>query len=299
MAIFKRILTLAILSLQFPAAYAQNSTKIVPDVVYGHKYGLAQTFDVFQPADKANGVGVLFMVSGGWYSKWSPPENLKPLFQPLTDKGYTVFAVRHGSSPKFSIPEAVADVRRSVRYIRLHADSFKVDPNRLGVFGMSAGGHLSLMLGTASDDGQNDAIDPVDRVSDRVQAVVAFVAPTDLRVAVKGAPERLPAYNQFPALDLDMQNAEEYSPLVHVTADDAPTLLLVGTKDELVPIFHSQNIHTAFEKEKVASKLVEFPESGHGFQGEDFPVAMQHLVDWFDTHLASPKPQRDTAESAR
>ena len=82
-------------------------------------------------------------------------------------------------SPKFSIPEAVEDVRRSVRYIRHNAEQFGVDPDRLGVYGYSAGGHLSLMLGTASDEGDEQADEPILKVSDRVRAVVAFVAPTD------------------------------------------------------------------------------------------------------------------------
>ena len=140
---------------------------IAPDVVYGHKLGLAMTCDVFTPTENANGAAVLFMVSGGWYSNWSPPEQTQSLFRPLTDKGFTIFAVRHGSSPKFSIAEAVSDVRRSVRFIRLNAEKFKIDPNRIGVFGMSAGGHLSLMLGTASDEGDPNSKDPVEKAHAR------------------------------------------------------------------------------------------------------------------------------------
>jgi acetyl esterase/lipase len=260
---------------------------ITPDVVYGHKLGLAMTCDVFTPTENANGAAVLFMVSGGWYSNWAPPEQTQHMFQPLTNKGFTVFAVRHGSSPKFSIPEAVADVRRSVRFIRMNAEKFKIDPNRIGVFGMSAGGHLSLMLGTASDEGNPDSKDPVERVSDRVNAVVAYVAPTDLRIMVKDAPDRLPAYERFPALDLDMKDAEADSPLVHVTPDDAPTLLLAGDKDELVPVQHSRNIQLAFEAAKVTSKLTEFKGAGHGFQGEDAKKATEEMVAWFETHLAA------------
>ena len=79
---------------------------ITPDVVYGHKLGLAMTCDVFTPADDANGAAVLFMVSGGWYSNWTPPKQFQHFVKPLTDKGFTVFAVRHGSSPRFSIAEA-------------------------------------------------------------------------------------------------------------------------------------------------------------------------------------------------
>jgi acetyl esterase/lipase len=146
-----------------PPILADETYKITSDVIYGHKAGMALTFDVVQPKE-SNGVGILFMMSGGWVSVWMPPQTLldvKPpnpfqFFHELVDRGYTLFIVRHGSSPQFKVPEAVADVRRSVRYIRLHADDFKVDSHRLGVCGGSAGGHLSLMLGTASDEGDKD-----------------------------------------------------------------------------------------------------------------------------------------------
>ncbi len=284
----KQLLTFLLAILVTVAAHsARAEVTITPDIVYGHKLGLAMTCDVFTPTENANGAAVLFMVSGGWYSNWAPPEQTQHMFTPLTSRGFTVFAVRHGSSPKFSIPEAVADVRRSVRFIRLNSERFKIDPNRIGVYGMSAGGHLSLMLGTASDEGSADAKDPVERVSDRVNAVVAYVAPTDLRIMVKDAPDRLPAYARFPALELDMQSAEAHSPLVHVTADDAPTLLLAGDADDLVPIQHSRNIQSAFEKANVTSRLVEFKGAGHGFQGEDLTKAAEEMVAWFETHLAA------------
>lgn len=245
------------------------------------------TCDVFTPTENVNGAAVLFMVSGGWYSNWSPPEQLQAFTRPLTDKGFTVFAVRHGSSPKFSIAEAVSDVRHSVRFIRSNAEKFRIDPNRIGVYGMSAGGHLSLMLGTASDEGDPNAKDPVDRVSDRVNAVVAYVAPTDLRVMASDAPDRLPAYEKFPALNIDMKTAAVDSPLLHVTADDPPTLLIAGAKDDLVPIAHSRNIQEAFEKSGVKSRLLEFADAGHGFRGEDAKKSTEEMVAWFVTHLGT------------
>ena len=267
---------------------ARAEVKITPDVVYGHKLGLAMTCDVFTPTENPNGAGVLFMVSGGWYSNWIPPEQFQNNVKPLTDKGFTVFAVRHGSSPKFSIAEAVSDVRRSVRFIRMNAEQFKIDPNRIGVYGMSAGGHLSLMLGTTSDHGDPNATDTVDKVSDRVNAVVAYVAPTDLQIMAKDAPNRLPAYARFPALDIDMKTAAIDSPLLYVSSDDAPTLLLAGDKDDLVPVEHSRKIQAAFEKEKVVSRLIEFKGAGHGFQGEDAKKSTTDMVSWFMTHLADP-----------
>jgi len=267
-----------------PAAPASTVT-ITPDVVYGHKSGMALTFDVFQPAVQPNGAGVLFMVSGGWFSSWTPPENLLAMFKPLTDKGFTVFAVRHGSSPKFSIPEAVEDVRRSVRFIRLHAARFQIDPDRLGVYGGSAGGHLSLMLGTASDEGDAAAKDPVLQVSDRVSAVVALVPPTDLRIAVWESPESLPAYKGFPALDLPMAQAAEFSPLLHVSPDDPPTMVISGGADKLVPIKHTEFIRKAFKEQNVVHEIVIFESAGHGFKGKTLEQAMGKLVGWFETHL--------------
>lgn len=264
--------------------HAQDLT-ITPDVVYGHKHGMALTFDVFQPVEDAKGVGVLFIVSGGWYSSWQPPEKMQGFTKPLTDKGFTVFAVRHGSSPKYALPEIVEDVRRSVRFIRLNAEQYGVDPERLGVYGGSAGGHLSLMLGTASDEGDAKASDPVLRVSDRVAAVVALVPPTDLRICVWESPESLPAYKGFPALDLPLSEAGKVSPLVHVSPDDPPTLVISGVQDKLVPIRHSHDIRKAFEEHHVINKLVLFEEAGHGFAGETFAKAMQELVAWFEKHL--------------
>ena len=183
------------------AAFAQDVT-VTPDVVYGHKYGMALTFDVFTPAD-ANGAAVLNMVSGGWRSVWRPHAASQQRYQALLDAGFTVFAVRHGSSPKFILPEIVPDVRRAVRYVRLNARRLGVDPNRLGVWGGSAGGHLSLMLGTTSDAGDPSAEDAVLRTGNRVAAVVAYYPPVDLRPLARGIDPsvgnaRFPALNFIP-----------------------------------------------------------------------------------------------------
>ena len=83
-----------------------------------------------------------------------------------------------------------------------------------------------------------------------------------------------------------MKTAEPDSPLIHVTPDDAPTLLLAGDKDDLVPILHSRNIQAAFEKAGVDSRLTEFKGAGHGFAGEDAKNATEEMVAWFVTHLA-------------
>ncbi len=261
---------------------ANEEVKITADVVYGHKFGMALTFDVFQPQEKPNGAGVLFMVSGGWYSRWTDPKNMQSQFKPLLDEGFTVFAVRHGSSPKFVIPEVVDDVRRSVRFIRLHAKEYGVNPEQLGVWGGSAGGHLSLVLGTTSDAGNPKVQDPVLQNSDRVAAVVAYYPPTDLREFVD---EKSSYYHRFPALQFDANLADDFSPVLHVTKDDAPTLLIHGDLDELVPISHSENIMKQFQEQNVPAELIIIKDAAHGFQGADNTRASQAVVKWFKQHL--------------
>lgn len=264
---------------------------ITPDVVYGHKHGMALTMDVFRPAED-NGIGVLFMVSGGWFSKWAPPRQTMGLFKPLLDSGFTVFAVRHGSSPKYVIPEIVPDVRRSVRFVRLHADRYGVDPERLGVCGYSAGGHLSLMLGTTSDAGDPDAKEELLRQSDRVAAVVAYFPPTDLRPIVRPDSEYP---KNFPALGFDPNDVNDVSPLLHATADDPPTLLVHGDKDWLVPLWHSEKMCEALKQKDVACELLVIEGAGHGFRGKDSERASKAMIEWFEKHLlekkSAPKPE--------
>jgi acetyl esterase/lipase len=132
---------------------------------------------VFTPRENANGAAIIWVVSGGWFSSHDFVN--AGFIAEYLKRGYTVFAVVHGSQPKFSIPEVLEDMHRSVRFIRSRAEQYKIDPNRIGITGASAGGHLSLMQGTAGNEGNPEAKDPVDRVSSRVQAVACFFPPTD------------------------------------------------------------------------------------------------------------------------
>ena len=84
----RALLTVAIVCSPLFLRVADAQVNITPDVVYGHKDGLAMTFDVFTPKENAKGIGILFMVSGGWYSGWTPPERAQAMFAPLTAKGF-------------------------------------------------------------------------------------------------------------------------------------------------------------------------------------------------------------------
>src|SRR4051812_3104544 len=102
-----------------PATAQQVEVTRKEDVIYGRKFGLAMTMDVFTPKEKSNGLGIIFCVSGGWFSA---KESINLNFiRPFLNRGYTVFAVVHGSQPKFTIPEVLEDMHRAVRYIKVHA----------------------------------------------------------------------------------------------------------------------------------------------------------------------------------
>jgi len=274
------------------------------DVIYGRKFGTALTLDVFTPKEKANGAAIVWTVSGGWFSA-REAINLEFL-KPLLERGYTVFAVMHGSQPKYTIPEAVADMNLAVRYIRAHADEFKIDPNRIGISGGSAGGHLSLMMGTASDLGDAAGKDDVAKTSSRVQAVACFFPPTDfLNYGTPGyawlnrgpkdafkAPfdfhQWNPATRAFDVVDDETRNriAREVSPVYHVTKDDPPTLIIHGDKDALVPLQQSEIIIEKFKEAGVPCELVVKKGAGHGWP--QLHGDMKLIADWFDKYLAKP-----------
>jgi len=211
-----------------PAPARQPS--VTTDVVYGHKDGLALTFDVHRPP-RPNGAGVIAIVSGGYQSSVEMSRlivdgYLAPL---LNEKGFTVFAVRHGSSPRYPMSAIGSDVRRVVRFIRQHAGEYGVDPDRIGVYGGSAGGQLALLLGTTADSGDPSASDAVLRESSRVAAVVANFPPTDL---VRFVNRRF-----VPAMAaLTEAEAAQYSPIRFVSPSAAPSLIVHGDADEAVPV---------------------------------------------------------------
>ena len=289
-------------ALMIAEASAKDAVANPIEVIYGRKYGMALTMDVFAPR-QSNGRAVVFVVSGGFYSA---REAIKPMyFQEVLDRGYVVFAVVHGSQPKFTIPEIITDMHRSIRYIRFHAKDFGVDPSLIGIMGGSAGGHLSLMQGTAGADGDPEAADPVERESSRVQAVACFFPPTDFlnygkpgEVALgRGVLKDFRAPFEFEALDpvtrhfVPVTAAEQLeigrriSPITHVTADDAPTMIMHGDADELVPIQQAKIMIDKLAAAGVDAELVVKPGAAHGWA--DLARDVAKFADWFDRTLGN------------
>jgi len=278
------------------------------DVIYGRKYGTALTMDVYTPEQNANGIGVIFVVSGGWFSAheyvaWQFPRTM----QPLVERGFTVFAVVPGSQPKYTIPEIVLDVKRAVRYIRLHAPEYAIDPKRLGIYGASAGGHLSLMVGLSDGQGDPTSEDVVERISSRVQAICEFYAPTDFfnygtpGETATGCGVLKDYQAPFDFHDFDPENntfvqvtdehrkneiARQISPLTHVSSSSPPTLMIHGDIDLLVPLQQSEILVEKFQQAGVKHRLIVVLGEAHGW--DDISGEMKQIGDWFEEHLVRP-----------
>jgi acetyl esterase/lipase len=259
-------------------------------IVYGERHGTALTLDVVSPA-KPNGLGVVFVVSGGWKSGTG---SFQPwLAAPLLRHGYTVFPIYHLSQPEASVSEIFEDISRGVRFVRTHARDYGIDPAKIGITGGSAGGHLSLMLATRGGPGPADADDPVSRASSEVQSVAIFYPVTDLtdltgstEYAGEGQPPKsfLKAFRQDP-VDLPswQTTSLELSPIKHLTADLPPTLIYHGNADTLVPFSQSKRFIDEAQTLGCTATLKEVPNAGHGWLS--MPLDIMAFAGWFDRTL--------------
>ena len=273
-------------ALRLPTAAELQTATYVRDVIYGHHDGMALTYDVFKPKQNANGALVVNMVSAGWNSTWGAPEERQSRYQVLLDKGFTVVALYHASAPKFKVPDAVKDVLLGLRHIKLHAGEYGADPNRIGVWGASAGGHLALVAATMADDGNPAATNPLERSGNRLRAAVAYYPPTDLSKLSN-------LRSRIAALDFDEALVSTASPILFVDAKDAPTLILHGDSDKLIPPSQAEAMHAAFDKAGVENRLKMFAGADHDFYLKGDPAktdaycieAMNDMAAWFETHL--------------
>ncbi|MDG1893781.1 MAG: alpha/beta hydrolase [Fuerstiella sp.] len=260
-------------------------------VVYGHRNGDALPLDIIRPA-QSNGLGVAFMVSGGWKSG-DPGEVPVWMMAPLLRRGYTVFAIYHVSQPQATVMEIIEDVHRGIRFVRHHADRYGIDPDRIGVCGGSAGGHLSLMLAARGGRGADESPDPVDRESSAVQAVAIFYPVTDLLNlgdSTENPGDGGPPKSYVQAFGPDATNmsawkviGRECSPIYHVTTNLPPVLIYHGDADSLVTLDQSERFRERAVEQGAEVKLVVHPGGQHGWPTMLWDA--RKFADWFDWHL--------------
>jgi acetyl esterase/lipase len=268
---------LVLLSLFPTLASAQTRTQ---DVIYLKSGGAAFTMDVYRPA-KPNKAAVVFVVSGGWISDHSMIKSFgAEVEKSFADAGFTVFSVVHGAQPRFKVAEIVEQVRAAVRFVHEHAADYGIDNNRIGVSGISSGGHLALMSAGSADC--------------PVNAVAAIAPPTDL--ANWGKPgflltEDPPMAMFIPALGLDPKGprsdmesvVKKLSPINGVTTKYPPTLIVHGDDDKIVPLQQAKAMDQALAKAGVQHKLEVVAGGGH--DDKTFRPGVLKAVQWFKDTL--------------
>lgn len=245
---------------------------VTPGIVYTKRHGHELTLEVVKPANPT-GSGILVMVSGKWKSD---PRKFQPwMAASFLREGHTLFAISHLSQPEATIQEIVEDVHRAARFVRHHAKEYGIEPERIGVFGGSSGGHLSLMLATCGGPGDPNAADPVDRESSAVQAATVFYPVTDLlnlgpstenlgdggppKSFVKSFGPQVADLNEWKKIGHDL------SPIFHVTKALPPIFIVHGDADTLVPLEQSTRFKETAAKLGREVLLTVQPGEKHGW----------------------------------
>jgi acetyl esterase/lipase len=309
----QRLVIAAVLVLWITPHGGSAQSRVDRNVVYGMYSGLALLLDVYRPS-KPNGIAIVAIQGTGWYSPMRyDAAQLKSIQEVTTHserfaaEGYTVFAINHRQAPRFRYPAPIEDAQRAVRFVRAHASEYGIKSERIGGWGSSSGGHLVALLGTMDGRGDPSDSDPVNRLSAKVQAVVALFAPSDLpshfasTIRAGGVIASLMGFAyQDPAVgppgvaradDLENKQYRDASPLTHVTPDDAPMLLFHGEEDVVVPIKQSEIFESALRQAGVKVTFLRVPGGRHGpnfrFEIGDprLPDHMGEAVRWFDANL--------------
>ena len=237
-----------------PPAIGPLPVKVSHDVKYGSAGGHDLLLDTYVPDDtNAERVSVFLIHGGAW--RTGDKRNVADVATRMAQRGWVVFAVNYRLSEPEAFPAEIDDVQTAVRWARLNAYDYRLDPGLMGALGFSAGGHLAAMLATLGEG-------PPDRGA-RILVAASWSGPMDLTALAGGdaAPLSALLLPCPPATCPDRWN--QASPITHVDPTDAP-LLLANSTDELVPLDQAQAMATRLEGVGVAHQLVVVPGSRHG-----------------------------------
>jgi acetyl esterase/lipase len=271
------------------------------NVVYAEAHGVGLLMDVFTPTGEKNGLGIIDVISGAWRSDRGKirDHTRAQTFHTLCRKGYTVFAIRPGSISKFGALEMLANLNQGIRWVKDHASDHAIDPQRLGLMGASAGGHLACLAAVTAEPDKPGSLFAAKVNGTRVKAVGVFFPPTDFlnyggKAVDAQADSRLGGLMRqlaFPQ-GLGDSSAEELtgkitqiSPARLVTQRAPPFLLIHGDADTLVPLQQSEVMLEALKKAGVPADLIVKKGGGHPWLTMHEEV--QVMAEWFDKQLGA------------
>ena len=279
------------------SALAVDSTtafevKIDTSVVFTPSEAVELLCDIYSPVERntsAKGSPVILLVHGGAWSSGSR-KALGGYALRLARNGFVAVSIDYRLAPRWKFPAQVDDVRTAIRWVSDHSESLGIDPQRIGIFGYSAGGHLACLIGTLVDESIETqaatSLWPVDDLrlhnSPKPAAICAGGPPCDLMGLPKGLAFFLGGSPQ--------QIPEVYvaaSPLTHASAGDVPTLFIHGLEDSIVPAQCSRSLYQAQRDVGVPSEFLAFEAQGHLLTFLD-PRTADSMVDFFRRKLSHP-----------
>jgi acetyl esterase/lipase len=250
------------------------------DLAYGSHE--RQKLDVYMPKGDGPFPLVLWVHGGGWEGGSKDAGN--PTMG-LLQLGYVVASTNYRLSKHAPFPAQIYDVKGAVRYLRANAKKYKIDPDRIGVAGASAGGHLVALLGTSGDVKDLEGDIGNTNVSSRVQCVIDYFGPTDLLKLSPPQAKDNPVTRLLGGPTGEKKDlAEKADPIKYASKDDPPFLIVHGDKDPIVPLNQSELLQEALKKAGVDSTLKVIPGAGHG-NGVFTPELVKEYVEFLDKHL--------------
>jgi acetyl esterase/lipase len=218
------------------------------------------TLTLYMPSHPTKSDTGVIVAPGGSYTVLAMNHEGRQVANWLNSLGMTAFVLKYRLGPKYHHPIELGDAQRAIRLVRSRAKEFGIRPDRIGMMGFSAGGHLAATAGTHYDHGDQSAGDSIDRVSCRpdflvlAYPVISFVAPYS---------HSRSAHNLL-GDDPDMKLREELSNELHVTKDTPPTFLFSTTTDKVVPVENSVAFYLALHTAGVPAELHIFQKGPHG-----------------------------------
>lgn len=264
-------------------------------VTYSRAGDAELQLDIARPVGEGPFPAVVFIHGGGWYL--GDRHGYRSLIEDAARRGYVGVTVsyrlmtfdeeqKETTTAMQPFPAQVHDVKAAVRWLRVHADRYHIDAQRIGATGRSAGGHLALMLGLTDADSGLEGDGGSAGESSRVQAVVNVFGPTDLegcyrsssvawifRLFAGGSPEEVP------------DTYRRASPVTYASADDPPVLTLQGSEDRLVPLAQARLLDKRLKAVGASHTLTVFEGQGHGFGGEQRRRELRAMWRFFDQQL--------------
>ena len=263
----------------------KSTVEPISGVVYSDN-GVRLTADIYVPEGVGPFPGVLVVHGGAWRS--GSPLQMGHISQRLAREGYVAVSIRYRLALEYKFPAQIHDCKAAIRWMRTHAAEYKIDPERIGAWGYSAGAHLVALLATTDPSaGLEGPNVPADAPSSRVKAVVAGGTPCDFRPLPEDALAM--AFLLGGSRREVPQLYAQASPAAWVSSDDPPIFMYHGSADHLVPLRNAERMHALLKQAGVPCELKIIPEAGHvpAMFNSD---AARAAVKFLDEHLKAPAP---------